>query len=75
MKAHLFLQGKPGEAETLLAEVSNLEVCPRGLYVIDDVVYEYTGQPTFIIEKLPYLHGGNYALKRVEIVVKKRDDL
>lgn len=73
MKAHIFL--KNGTEETLLAEVNNLEVCPRGLYVIDDVVYEYTGQPTFILEKLPYLHGGGHALKRVEIVVKKRDDL
>jgi hypothetical protein len=75
MKAHIFLQGKLGEAETLLAEVTNMEVCPRGLYVIDDVVYEYTGQPTFIFEKLPYLHGPGHALKRVEITVKKREDL
>ena len=75
MKAHIFLQGKLGEAETLLAEVNNLEVCPRGLYVIDDVVYEYVGQPTFIFEKLPYLHGGGHTLKRVEIVVKKRDNI
>jgi hypothetical protein len=71
MKAHIFLQGKPGEADTLLAEVQNLEVIPRGLYVIDDEVYEYTGQPTFIIEKLPYVHGPGHALKRVEITVKK----
>jgi hypothetical protein len=55
--------------------VNNLEVCPRGLYIIDSEVYEFTGQPAFIIEKLPYLHGGNYTLVRVEIMVRKRDDL
>ena len=69
MKAHIFL--KEGDTETLLVQVDNLEVCPRGLYVIDEQVYQYTGQPTFIIEKLPYLHGGGHTLKRVEIVVEK----
>ncbi len=69
MKAHIFL--KDGNEETLLAEVQNLEVVPRGLYVIDGETYEYTGQPTFVIEKLPYVHGPGHALKRVEITVKK----
>jgi hypothetical protein len=41
--------------------------------VIDDVVYECTGQPTFIIVKQAYLHGGGHSLKRVEIIVRKRE--
>jgi len=73
MRARIFLQGKLGEADMLLTEVDNLEVCPRGLYVIDDVVYECTGQPTFIIVKQAYLHGGGHSLKRVEIIVRKRE--
>ncbi len=69
MEAHIFL--KDGDEEKLLAKVTNLEVVPRGLYVIDEVVYQYTGQPTFIIEQDMDLHGAPHRLKRVEIVVEK----
>ena len=70
MKAHIFLKGeKPGD-EKLLAQV-NLEVVPRGIYVIDDVPYQYVGQPTFIIAKTHDHYGDGHVLKRVEIVVEK----
>lgn len=70
MKAYIFL--KDGQKdEQLLAKVENLEVVPRGIYVIDGVEYQYTGQPTFIIEKVPYLYGGKHQLTRVEISVEK----
>jgi hypothetical protein len=73
MKAHLFIM--EGSERKLLAKVDGVEVVPRGLYVIDGEVYQYTGQPTFIIEKRPYLHGGNHALSHVELVVEKYYDL
>jgi hypothetical protein len=57
----------------LLAIVDEVEVVPRGLYVVDGTVYQYTGQPTFIIEKTPYLHGGNHVITHVEITVEKKD--
>lgn len=69
MKAHIFL--KDGDEEKLLVEVQNLEVVPRGLYVVDNQVYEYTGQPTFIIERDYDLHGSPHVLTRVRITVKK----
>lgn len=73
MKAHIFLKScdcKPGD-EKLLAVVSNLEVCPRGIYVIDDEPYQCTGQPTFIIAKDDNPYGNGHVLKRVEIMVEK----
>ncbi len=69
MKAHIFL--KDGDEEKLLVVVHDLEVVPRGFYVIDDEVYEYTGQPTFIINKSYDIHGNPHVLDRVEITVKK----
>lgn len=69
MKAHIYL--KDGDEEKLLVEVQNLEVVPRGLYVVDNQVYEYTGQPTFIIEKDYDLRGSPHVLTRVKITVKK----
>lgn len=71
MKAYIFLKNGSGEAE-LLAKVENLEVVPRGTYVIDGVEYQYTGQPTFIIERAPYLYGGKHQLTRVEFQVEKK---
>lgn len=71
MKAYIFLKDKSGENQ-LLARVENLEVVPRGTYVIDGVEYQYTGQPTFIIEKMPYLYGGKHQLTRVEFFVEKK---
>ena len=74
MKAHIFLKGsKPGDEPTLIAKVDNLEVCPRGVYVVDGVPYLCVGQPTFHIEKQPYLHGGHHTLKSVELMVEKID--
>jgi hypothetical protein len=69
MKARIFLE--EGTEKKLLAEVNNMEVCPRGFYVVDGQVYQYIGQPTFFFEKLPYLHGGGHTLVRVEITVQK----
>lgn len=69
MEAHIFLKGeKPGD-EKLLATVYDVEVVPRGIYVIDDEPYQYTGQPTFIIvrDDVTKVHR----LKRVEIMVEK----
>jgi len=72
MKAHIFLNPeKPGDQPTLLAKVDNLEVCPRGFYVIDGVPYLCVGQPTFFIEKQPYLHGGQHTLRSVELKVER----
>lgn len=71
MKADIFL--KDGDKETFLASVANLEVVPRGIYVFDGEMYQYTGQPTFIIEKVPYLHSVNstHSLTKVILVVEK----
>lgn len=76
MEAHIFL--KDGDEEKLLAKVKNLEVVPRGIYVIDDQMYQYTGQPTFIIKKFEKEPGVRYVgdtniheLDRVEITVQK----
>lgn len=69
MEAHIFL--KDGDAEKLLAKVTNLEVVPRGTYIIDGEVYQYTGQPIFIIEKDNNAREDTYRLDRVEIVVEK----
>lgn len=71
MEAHIFLKGeKPGD-EKLLAKVENLEVVPRGIYVIDDEPYQYTGQPTFIITTESAFGEKYQVLKRVEIMVEK----
>lgn len=71
MEAHIFLKGeKPGD-EKLLAKVENLEVVPRGIYVIDDEPYQYTGQPTFIITTESAFGETYQTLKRVEIMVEK----
>lgn len=78
MEAHIFLKGEKDGDEKLLAKVKNLEVVPRGIYVIDDEPYQYTGQPTFIIEKYKESPGVRnvggtdfHVLKRVEIMVEK----
>ena len=70
MRAHIFLKGcNPGD-EKLLAQVE-LEVVPRGIYVIDDEPYQYIGQPTFIIARDDNPYGDGHILKRVEIMVEK----
>ena len=70
MQARIFL--KNGETTELLANVENLEVVPRGLYVIDGEPYQYTGQPTFVIEQVNNKLGDTYhVLKHVEITVEK----
>jgi hypothetical protein len=69
MRAHLFII--ENNERKLLTKVDGVEVVPRGFYVIDGEVYQYTGQPTFIIEKRPYLHGGHHALSHVEMTVEK----
>jgi len=69
MKASIFLKGR--DKSTLLANV-DLEVCPRGFYEIDGVVYQCTGQPKFIIGGED--RDGNHSLQRVELLVEKYDD-
>lgn len=75
MKTHLLVQD--GEEKKLLVEV-DLEVVPRGIYVVDGIPYQYTGQPTFIIEKhTPHpmvIRSGpkvTHTLARVELTVEK----
>lgn len=76
MKAFLFLKNdKSPNSPELIAEVDNLEVCPRGIYMVDGVSYQCTGQPTFIIEKTPYLHGGKHTLRSVELILEKIENL
>jgi hypothetical protein len=65
MKARLFL--KEGGKISLLAE-TNLEVVPRGLYVVDGVPYQYTGQPVFYLVKSP---TGSHTMESVDLVVEK----
>lgn len=79
MKAYIYLKNpKSANDPELLAVVDNLEVVPRGIYVVDDKKYQYSGTPTFHIEKRPYLHGGQHHLTAVhftvEPVVDKKDD-
>lgn len=71
MEAHIFLKGEQPGDEKLLAKVENLEVVPRGIYVIDDEPYQYTGQPTFIITTESAFGETFQVLKRVEIMVEK----
>jgi hypothetical protein len=75
MKTHLLVQD--GESKTLLAEV-DLEVVPRGIYMVDGTPYQYTGQPTFIINTFKREGGIRYTgklpshtLERVELTVEK----
>ena len=60
--------------ENILVKDVGLEVVPRGLYEIDGVVYEYVGQPKFIIQnKGAYFNGASFnaaRLVRVELVVR-----
>jgi hypothetical protein len=51
-----------------LAQVE-LEVVPKGEYVIDGTVYETVGVPKFIIDKTGYGH----TLNRVELTVQVKD--
>lgn len=69
MIARLFIQD--GDEKKLLVEVDGVEVVPRGFYVVDGTVYQYTGQPTFIIEKVVSVLGEYYFMTRVEITVEK----
>ncbi len=71
MRAHLFIQD--GDQKKLLVEVDGVEVVPRGFYVVEGVVYQYTGQPTFIIEKIRSALGEHYYMTRVEITVEKQE--
>lgn len=69
MRAHIILKG----SKELLADV-DLEVVPRGRFIIDDVAYQYNDQPTFIIQKnLSKMNtfAANYVLRRVELLVEK----
>jgi hypothetical protein len=73
MEAHFFLKGKELGDERLLAKVTNVEVVPRGIYVIDDEPYQYTGQPVFIIAQDFNVHGNPHKVQHVEIMLEKKD--
>lgn len=75
MKAYIYLKDeKSANNSELLAVVDNLEVVPRGIYVVDGKSYQYSGTPTFHIEKQPYLHGGQHHLTAVHFTVEKVPD-
>lgn len=76
MKSRLFVRDQDGN-KTLLVE-TNLEVVPRGIYVVDGVPYQYVGQPTFHINKyephpMSRVVGSTltHVLESVDIVVEK----
>lgn len=48
MKAIFFLKGERDREPICIVE--NLEVCPRGDYIIDGTAYSLTGTPQFNIE-------------------------
>lgn len=66
MKVRFFLVDteKPNFKGEPLAAVE-LEVVPRGFYVIDDVEYQFTGQPTFYIRG----HRDGHKLEGVDLLV------
>jgi len=69
MRAHLILKS----SRELLADV-DLEVVPRGRFIIDDVAYQYNDQPTFVIRRNTSrmnTFAANYVLQRVELLVEK----
>lgn len=75
MKAYIYLKNPQSVNDPeLLAVVDNLEVVPRGIYVVDGKQYQYAGQPTFYIEKKPYLHGGQHTLTAVHFTVEAVTD-
>lgn len=75
MKAYIYLKDETSANDPeLLATVDNLEVVPRGIYVVDGKSYQYSGTPTFHIEKQPYLHGGKHTLTAVHFTVERVPD-
>ena len=68
MKVSLYL--KKVNPENLIAVVGNLEVVPRGLYVVNDKVYQYSGTPKFFIEKAESWRDYD-KLVNVELVVEE----
>jgi hypothetical protein len=75
VKAYIYLRDR--QDESLLAVVEGLEVVPRGLYVLDNVVYQYTGQPKFNMKKVhpATVYSGSsdatHVLESVELIVEK----
>lgn len=67
MKTRLLLQDKDG-SQSFLVE-TDLEVVPRGIYVVDGVRYQYVGQPTFHINNS--LTAKKHILTSVDLVVEK----
>ncbi len=65
MRAIIFIE-ENGQKQ-VLASVKDLEVVPRGIYEVDGVEYQYTGQPKFIIYKDEYEHK----LASVEFTVER----
>lgn len=67
MKTKLYL--KSISPENLLATV-DLEVVPRGIYVINGIPYQYTGQPKFTIVKGESPPFNTHMLILTELIVE-----
>jgi hypothetical protein len=67
MIAYIYLNDT--NPDSLLATV-DMEVCLPGIYQIDGVEYELTGQHKFVIDNQD--RGGDHHLHHVELVVQKR---
>lgn len=71
MKTRIYLEEI--KKDNLLAEV-DLEVVPRGLYVIDGIEYEYVGQPKFTIDEQDTRRTStSHVLSLVELVVSHHE--
>lgn len=64
-----FIYLKEVKPENLIAEV-NLEVVPRGIYQVDDRLYQYIGQPKFVMVRGKY-RGQPHNLIRAELIVEE----
>lgn len=72
MRTDLYL--KEIKPENLIASVE-LEVVPRGIYQVGDKLYQYTGQPKFVISEWhPYQDFPElkrHCLDHVELIVEE----
>jgi hypothetical protein len=68
MYAHLYLHER--KPENLVAAV-NLEVVPRGIYQVGEKLYQYIGQPKFVIAENKSGRDEPYTFVRVELIVEE----
>lgn len=69
MRVTIYL--KEVKPENRVAVVDNLEVVPRGLYVVNDKVYQYSGTPKFFIKKAEFRGIDLDKLVNVELIVEE----